>query len=311
MFISWSGERSQRLAELLKGWIPNVIQTVECFYSDTGIRAGDRWNEEINAQLEETDFGILCVTPANIGAAWLNYEAGALAKRVTAKSRVVPVTMGFAPGTLPAPLRQFNGVSDDREGFKKLITSIAEAAQSPVDVNEVFDVWWPQLETKLAQLPGPTADASPPAPPSTEDVLSEVLGIVQGLQQDLARTRADIRTRGKFADPSELFDLVMVARILEAEPEVRKQIVKGDISVVRALQATLRQSNLQGDSAWVTPLNVFTRRSSAREAQEDRWHDQQLSEELYGHRREGLETDDESEAGESPDPDGTPGSVSQ
>lgn len=229
IFISWSGEQSQKLAELLEGWIPNVIQTVECFFSSTGIRAGDRWNEEINVQLEHTDFGILCVTPANIGAPWLNYEAGALAKRVTEKSRVVPITMGFAPGTLPAPLRQFNGVTDDEAGFKSLITSIAETAGATLNVDEVFGVWWPVLEPKLAALQGLAEEATPPPPPSTDDVLSEVLGIVQGLQNDVARLRND----GKSTNRATASTIASIARQMIRNPGLHDRIASGDSDAIR------------------------------------------------------------------------------
>ncbi len=48
VFISWSGPRSQLLAEALKVWIHDVIQSVECFCSTDDIRAGQRWNNEVN-----------------------------------------------------------------------------------------------------------------------------------------------------------------------------------------------------------------------------------------------------------------------
>ncbi|TFB15439.1 toll/interleukin-1 receptor domain-containing protein [Microbacterium sp. 3H14] len=242
IFISWSEEPSRKLAELLEGWIPNVIQTVECFLSSTGIRAGDRWNEEINTQLEHTDFGILCVTPGNIKAPWLNYEAGALAKRVTERSRVVPITMGFAPSTLPAPLRQFNGVTDDEAGFKSLITSIAEAAKSPVNVDEVFGVWWPVLEPKLAALVGLTDQATPPPSPSTDEVLSEVLGIVQGLQLDVARIRHSKGT----ARPIETSDVASLTRLMMAEPDVLDRVASGDPRFIRQVLNHARRI----DSGW-------------------------------------------------------------
>lgn len=238
IFISWSGDRSRELAELLAGWIPNVIQTVECFFSSTGIRAGDRWNEEINSQLEVTDFGILCVTPGNIGAPWLNYEAGALAKRVTEKSRVVPITMGFSPDTLPAPLRQFNGVTDNEAGFKSLITSIAETAQSPVNVDEVFSVWWPVVEPKLATLPDPLDEAAPPEPPSTDDVLSEVLGIVQGLQNDVRNIH---RSSGHPVSSAEYQEAAM---LLATTDTLRRDVADGNRSAIRFLRDKARDREM-------------------------------------------------------------------
>lgn len=128
IFISWSKPRSKALATALADWLPRVVQSVQCFQSDEGIRAGQRWLTEINAELEASNFGILCVTPENIGEPWLNFEAGAIAKQVSGGSRVVPLTMGFSPSLLEPPLGQFNGVRADAEGIKRLLVSINEAS---------------------------------------------------------------------------------------------------------------------------------------------------------------------------------------
>jgi hypothetical protein len=49
--------------------------------SDNNIDGGARWNDALAKALEETDFGIVCVTCANQAAPWLNFEAGAVAKK--------------------------------------------------------------------------------------------------------------------------------------------------------------------------------------------------------------------------------------
>lgn len=184
IFISWSGRRSKQLAEALKGWLPKVIQSVECFYSDDGIRAGQRWNNEINTELEATDFGILCVTPGNVGSPWLNFEAGALAKRVTSDSRVVPVTLGFEPSKLASPLNQFNGVAADEIGIRKLVKSITDLSPVSVDVDELFDVWWPSLRPLIDGIDRAGGGSSVPRAPTDRELLQEVLGIVQGLARE-------------------------------------------------------------------------------------------------------------------------------
>lgn len=201
LFISWSGGRSKALAEALAGWIPKVIQTVECFYSDDGIRAGARWNNEINAQLEFTDFGILCITPENVSAPWLHYEAGALAKRVTADSRVVPVTLGFGPAAITPPLNQFNGVESNEQGIRKLVKAIVEVADANVDVDSAFEVWWPRLRVKIESIPVLEEEISVPQPPDTHELITEILGIVQGIARE---------PRGYSAVIPEGVDLVQV-----------------------------------------------------------------------------------------------------
>lgn len=243
VFISWSGTRGKALAEALAEWIPNVLQAVKCFYSDEGIRAGQRWNNEINSELEATDFGILCVTPENVRAPWLNFEAGAIAKRASLDSRVVPVTLGFLPSLLDPPLNQFNGVEATAEGIKSLIKSLDEVAATGINVDQTFEVWWPALKEKLDELPAPEADAdvAPPAPPSTEEKLSEVLGVVQGIQRDLLRTRADLRDRGKYADPAEAFVFMRFAHMMQRDPRVTEAVADGDITTIRRFIRTAQK----------------------------------------------------------------------
>jgi hypothetical protein len=58
--------------------------------SDKDIEIGGRWNQQVAAQLDAADFGIVVVTAANQHQPWLMFEAGALAKRLDV-ARVVPL----------------------------------------------------------------------------------------------------------------------------------------------------------------------------------------------------------------------------
>ncbi|MFE4949539.1 toll/interleukin-1 receptor domain-containing protein [Leifsonia sp. NPDC056665] len=194
VFISWSGPRSKQLAEALQEWIHNVIQSVECFYSSDDIRAGQRWNTEINTQLASTDFGLLCVTPENISAPWLNFEAGALSKKVD-ESRVVPITLGFSPSRLEDPLKQFNGVEANQAGMKKLIASIAEAAKTQIDLDLTFDLWWPRLEAEIEAIPDAGDSVALPEPPDPAEQLAEILGIVRGISHEIKAVGHERRVR--------------------------------------------------------------------------------------------------------------------
>ena len=79
VFLSSSGERSKKVAELLSQWLPQVIQALEPFLSTT-IEKGRRWNTEIAERLADAPVGIVCVTRDNRRAPWLLFEAGAMAK---------------------------------------------------------------------------------------------------------------------------------------------------------------------------------------------------------------------------------------
>ena len=58
--------------------------------SDDEIRSGARWSDVLAKSLDETNYGIICVTRENQHAPWLVFEAGALAKRLDS-GRVVPL----------------------------------------------------------------------------------------------------------------------------------------------------------------------------------------------------------------------------
>jgi hypothetical protein len=68
--------------------------------------AGVRWNDEVSAELENSHFGIACLTPTNLDAPWINFESGALGKSV-GKSRVVPLLYNLSSGDVAPPLSTF------------------------------------------------------------------------------------------------------------------------------------------------------------------------------------------------------------
>ena len=80
VFLSWSGLRSKAIANALRDWIPDVFQQAEVWMSEHDIEAGARWSNELNNILEESNFGIICLTPENQYAPWITFEAGALSK---------------------------------------------------------------------------------------------------------------------------------------------------------------------------------------------------------------------------------------
>src|ERR1700684_2611083 len=80
VFISWSGERSIHIAEALRWWLKMVVQATKPFMSKTDIDKGSRWHIELAKALESMKVGIICLTPENLSASWLLFEAGALSK---------------------------------------------------------------------------------------------------------------------------------------------------------------------------------------------------------------------------------------
>jgi hypothetical protein len=182
VFISWSGDRSRDVALALRDWLPDVINSLEPFVSSKDIYAGSRWQAEIAAQLEASNFGVICVTRENQHSPWLNFEAGALAKAVES-SRVVPLAVDLKPSDIELPLAQFQAQEATEAGIFELVTSLNAACPAPLEsqrLRNAVATWWPQLRAKLEAIAGETP--TPAASPRPErELLEELLDTVRSL----------------------------------------------------------------------------------------------------------------------------------
>jgi hypothetical protein len=128
VFLSWSGSQSQRMAAALHYWLPNIIQAVTPWMSSSDILAGMRWQNEVAKKLDECIYGIICVTPQNLGSAWMLFEAGALSKKLRT-SRVCPLLIGVDKSQLIGPLSQFQAVDADEQGLLALVHSLNDSLE--------------------------------------------------------------------------------------------------------------------------------------------------------------------------------------
>src|SRR5579871_3068757 len=94
IFLSWSGPRSRKIAEGLDKWLPQIIQSVDIFFS-----------------------------PNNRKSVWIHYEAGAMVKTIGSpaeggkvKGRVCTLLSGLTPADVKGPLSQFQHIENDPNG---------------------------------------------------------------------------------------------------------------------------------------------------------------------------------------------------
>jgi hypothetical protein len=189
VFMSWSGKESEAVAMALRDWLPSVIQSIQPYVSSEDIEKGARWGSEISKELEASDFGILCVTPTNAGAPWLNFEAGALSKSID-RSRVVPFLFRVERTQVPqGPLVQFQSVLATKEEVRKLVFALnASSGGQALEegrLGEIFDVWWPKLEHRLESIEPGEPRSNEISRRSQEELLTEVLELVRAQQQIL------------------------------------------------------------------------------------------------------------------------------
>src|SRR5262245_18565751 len=96
------------------------------------IEAGARWNDELSKNLQEMNFGLICLTPENQNSHWILFEAGVLAKALD-KSRVCPYLIGLEPAQITSrPLAQFQAKRSNKEETFELICAINGKIDSPL-----------------------------------------------------------------------------------------------------------------------------------------------------------------------------------
>lgn len=197
IFISWSGDVSREVAAVLNGWLPLVNQHIEPFMSSEDIEKGSRWLSHLSQELQDTNFGLLCLTPDNVDAPWICFEAGALAKIVDS-ARVVPLLFGLLPSDVKGPLAQFQITKFEYEDFARLIRGInasagAEARDDP-SLERMLKICWPELQDKMAPIlkKAVKSTSTSIAPTSTDksaEILEELLLQVRQQSQLLADPR--------------------------------------------------------------------------------------------------------------------------
>lgn len=187
VFISWSGARSRAVADALRNWLPTVTNAVEPWLSSTDIDKGARWGTDVAKRLQTSSVGIFCLTPGNLSAPWILFEAGALSKLVS-NTFVCPYLIGVNNADVTGPLSQFQATTANRVDTEALVMTINRALEKPLGedhVRKAFDKWWPDLEAKLSSLP----DEAPAEPTRTDrEVLEDILAFVR----EQARTSSDL-----------------------------------------------------------------------------------------------------------------------
>jgi len=178
VFISWSGERSKALAEALYSWLPLIINEVKPFLS-TGLEKGSRWSSEVASNLAACDVGVICLTPSNLHADWLLFEAGALSK--LDNSRVRPLLLDLKPIDVTGPLAQFHSTGIAKDDVKKLVDTInralADEALPQTHLDKAYDLLWPGLEDQINKLP--IEDVPANTHRSQEEMIQEILELVR------------------------------------------------------------------------------------------------------------------------------------
>lgn len=190
VFLSWSGDLSHKTAIIFRDWLPSVIQSIVPYVSSEDIDKGARWSTDIAKELENSTFGILCVTKENVHAPWLTFEAGALSKTME-KAAVSPFLFDIKRSEVSGPILQFQSTIFEKEDIKKLVFSLNKACGTETLTDErlekTFTVWYPTLEEQLNNLliSNPTTNNTneEESIDSTSEILEEILDLTRNNQK--------------------------------------------------------------------------------------------------------------------------------
>lgn len=154
LFISWSGIRSRRIAERLNEFLKAFLQGSEPFFSDGDIDKGVRWFDTISTQLEQTNFGIICLTKENRSSPWIHFEAGSLAKNLD-MANLCPILFGLDHSEIEGPLAQFQLTAFNKTEIYRVCTVINSKLERKLEdrtFNKLFDTLWYEAEKEITQI---------------------------------------------------------------------------------------------------------------------------------------------------------------
>jgi hypothetical protein len=193
LLVSWSGPTSNEIAKAFRKWINMINQSIEPYMSEEDIEKGSRWSAGLSRQLEQTNYGVIVLTPENTKSEWLHFEAGAIARSVD-ESRVSPILIGLKPLDVRLPLSQFQLTEFHKQDVWKLVKSINTAAGAGAKSDELlqrmFEALWPKFEEEVVSLAKNLTAPQPAASvPLLDTILQELLTLVRQQARILAMSQ--------------------------------------------------------------------------------------------------------------------------
>lgn len=226
IFISWSGELSKNLGEVLTNWIPGVLQFVKPYFTPDDIVKGSRWSSEIAKELQESQIGIIVLTKDNLSNPWIMFEAGALSKQMD-KSKICPILFGLEKTDLVGPLVQFQATSFIKEDIKKLVKTINdESGDSKLKDNvldDVFEMWWPKLDDRVNRVMSKERNEGNTEIRNDREIIEEILALTR---MSASKTRREVV---EYIDPEVIEELFRIYRLL------RQSVGLDDVDVINNL----------------------------------------------------------------------------
>lgn len=183
-----------------------VLQAVDPFMSSEDIPKGSQWAAVLKEELSNCRFAVICVTPENQHAPWLNYEAGA-ASNVLGVSRVGPLLLDVSTTDIDGPFSIFQMTEATEEDVKRLVRSINSGLVSALteeQLGRTFERWWPDLSEQLESIAAEPTASSLQHQRHLDEVVRETLDVVRDQSRLLARFVAEMKPRAATHNESDV-----------------------------------------------------------------------------------------------------------
>jgi len=126
--------------------------------SEKDVDKGARGLRQVDVALNAIKVGICCLTPENLKAPWILYEAGALSKTIDDETRLCTyLSAGLRYQDIEPPLGMFQATRAEKDDTRRMVSAINTAiSEEPVPeshLDEIFEAMWPRFQTKLKSMP--------------------------------------------------------------------------------------------------------------------------------------------------------------
>lgn len=164
--------------------------------SSEDISKGSVWAQEINANLSTCSVGIVVLTPENLSAPWVLFEAGALFKAF--EDRLICTVLLDIDPPVTGPLGQFQATKLDKDELRHLVVSIDESIDSQFDGTRVlraFEKFYDDLDTELKLCPA--VDHAPDKKNEEQresEILAELLSSMRSLLKSQSEVSSQLRS---------------------------------------------------------------------------------------------------------------------
>lgn len=155
---------------MFKSWLKENVfpdSELDIFISEEDIAYGSEWYKKIKERLIDCDLAVIFLTPDNMNASWLNFEAGAIVIGDDKRS-VITFLIDVPIEAIKSPLKHYQCFDISHETIRKLIIDIREKAGfgSPADahveliVEKHYDKLYKSIQSAKEELDRKYMDAS-------------------------------------------------------------------------------------------------------------------------------------------------------